>query len=84
MIMIDDVAQEHNLDAASMVFVSSQVAAQLLARNLFLADGKPSRDNMKAQLMNMVSEVMDSAVMHLDASEKDIERQIRSQIILPN
>jgi hypothetical protein len=82
--MIDDVAQEHNLDAASMVFVSSQVAAQLLARNLFLADGKPSRDNMKAQLMNMVSEVMDSAVMHLDASEKDIERQIRSQIILPN
>lgn len=81
---IDTVGSEHQLDASSLVFVSAQVAAQLLARNLFLADGKSSREHMKSQLMDMVGEVMDSAAMHIDQSERDLQSQIRSQIIMPN
>lgn len=39
---------------------------------------------MKSQLMDMVGEVMDSAAMHIDQSERDLEKQIKSQIIMPN
>lgn len=82
--VIDSIGTIHKLDASSLIFVSAQVAAQLLARNLFMADGKVSRDHMRAQLMDLVGEVMDSASMHIDQSEIALEKQIKSQIIMPN
>lgn len=78
--IVDEAASQNNLDATNTIFLSTQVASQLFARNLFLADGADNRVAMRNRFIEILSETLDSACEHMDRSE----REMASQIILPH
>ena len=81
MSVVDEYCKVNNFDASAMIFISVQVAANLMARGLFLADGPDAREQMRTNMLNNVSEVLDSARQHIDQSERELNQ---SGIIRPN
>lgn len=77
---IDDSCRDNNFDASAMVYMSVHSAAHLMARGLFLADGPQARAMLKDKMLDNVSEILDSALQHIDQSE----RELNSKIIRPN
>lgn len=82
--VIDKLGLEYNLDGAKMVYLSVMVASQLLARNLFLAAGPQARDNLKRQMEDNVSEILDSAAQHMNRTEREMMGMTDGGIIMPH
>lgn len=69
---IDDACRANNFDASAMIYMSVQVAAHLIARGLFFANGPEARGTLKQQMVDNVTEIVDSAVEHIDRSEREL------------
>lgn len=78
--LIDQVCLENKFDASAMVYMSVNISAHLMARNLFMGDGPQGRNNLKVKMLDNVSEILDSAAQHIDQSE----RELNNGIIRPN
>jgi len=79
--IVDEVCRENGFDASAMIFMSVHVAAHLMARGLFFADGAEGRDRLRNKMMDNVAEILDSARQHIDQSERELNQ---IQIIRPN
>ena len=79
--LVDAVCLENRFDASAMIFASVNVAAHLMARGLFFADGPEARERLRNKMIDQVSEILDSARQHIDQSERELNQ---SQIIRPN
>ena len=79
--VVDEYCKSNNFDATAMIFMSVNVAAHLMARGLFLADGPDARDRLRNKMMDNVAEILDSARQHIDQSERELNQ---SKIIRPN
>ena len=79
--VVDEYCKANNFDATAMIFMSVNVAAHLMARGLFLADGPDARDRLRNKMMDNVAEILDSARQHIDQSERELNQ---SKIIRPN
>lgn len=84
MSVIDRLGLEYKLDGSKMVYLSLMVAAQLMARNLFLAAGPQGRDMLKRQMEDTVSEILDSAAQHMDRTEREMAGMTQGGIITPH
>jgi len=78
--IVDEVCRDKNFDASSMIFMSVNIAAHLMARGLFCANGPEARANLKVKMVDNVAEILESAAQHIDQSE----RELNSKIIRPN
>lgn len=81
MSVIDEYCKEHNFDATAMIFMSVNVAAHLMARGMFFADGPNAREQLRTKMLDNVSEILDSARQHIDQSERELNQ---NGIIRPN
>jgi len=81
MAIVDTVCRENNFDASAMIFMSVNIAAHLMARGLFFADGPDARERLRTNMLNNVSEIIDSARQHIDQSERELKQ---SRIVRPN
>lgn len=78
--IVDEVCRDKNFDASAMIFMSVNIAAHLMARGLFCANGPEARANLKVKMVDNVAEILESAAQHIDQSE----RELSSKIIRPN
>ena len=74
MTSIDDTCRTHNLDASAMIYMSVHIASHLIARGLFFANGPEARQTLKAQMLDNVNEIVDSAIKHIDSSELELQQ----------
>ncbi len=81
MSVVDEYCKANNFDATAMIFMSVHVAAHLMARGLFFADGPEGRDRLRNKMMDNAAEILDSARQHIDQSERELNQ---SKIIRPN
>lgn len=81
MSIVDNVCRENNFDASAMIFMSINVAAHLMARGMFFADGPNAREQLRTRMLDEVSEILDSARQHIDQSERELNQ---NGIIRPN
>lgn len=78
---VDSVCRENNFDVPVMISMSVHVAAHLIARNLLLADGPNAREQLRTNMLNNVSEILDLARQHIDQSERELKQ---NGIVRPN
>lgn len=79
--VVDEHCKANNFDATAMIFMSVNVAAHLMARGLFFADGPEARERLRNKMIDQVLEILDSARQHIDQSERELNQ---SKIIRPN
>lgn len=77
---VDETCLVNKFDTSAMIYISVNIAAHLLARGLFCANGPEGRANLKVKMIDNVAEILESAAQHIDQSE----RELNSKIIRPN
>lgn len=78
---IDGICKDYKLDASAMIMMSVHVAAHLMARGLFLANGPDAREQLRTRMVDQASEILDAARQHIDQSERELDSM---RIIRPN
>lgn len=77
--LVDDVCREASLKPGGMVYVSSIVASQLLARTLFLAANQETRAKLREDLENQIVDSLNNAYRYVSQMHNE-----SSGIIKPN